>query len=462
MAESRALFIGPRIRRLRREIGVTQAQMAAELGVSASYIALIERNQRPLTAELLLRLAETYRLDIASFAGDGGAKLTAHLRDLAQDPLFADLDILDSDLSELATGSPAIAEGLVRLYTAFRESQLALADQAERTGGNPLEETRAFLDARRNHFPVLDDRSERLAAAIAREGGLADYLHRRHGFEMRLLPTDVMNGTVRRLDHHRRQLALDETLDGASRRFQLALQLAYLELGDPIDAALAEGQFTDETAKRIARRALGNYAAGAILMPYAAFFREAEARSYDIEALGRVFRTSFEQTCHRLTTLGRPGASGIPFFFIRVDQAGNVSKRFDAGDTPFARHGGSCPLWSVHATFQRPRELLTELVELPEGERYLTLARTVTAGGGTFGAPRVVRAVALGCDIAAAARTVYGAGRDLRTEKATPIGKACRLCYRAECAARAEPPLGRQLLPDDYRRPLAPFGFGDR
>ena len=464
MKVQKAQYLGPRLRRLRRDLGLTQAQMAAELGVSASYVALIERNQRPLTAELLLRLATTYEVDLAGFAGDGGAGQAARLEEALRDPIFDGLDLAPGEPAEVAGASPGVAEALLRLYTAYKEAQLAAADGASAEAGpapDPLAELRAFLGARRNHFPVLDEQAERLAGRVEAAGGLDAYLSERHGLGVRHLPRDVMNGAVRRMDLHRRELLLDDGLDGPGARFQVALQLAYLELGEALDAALSEASLADEQARRLARRALANYAAGAARMPYARFHQEAERRAYDLEALGRRFGASFEQVAHRLTTLQRPGASGVPFFFVRVDAAGNVSKRLDGAGSPFARHGGSCPLWSLHDAFARPREVLIQTVELPDGERFFSVARTVTAGGGAHGAPRVTRAVALGCAAEHAGRLVYAGGRDVTRGPATPIGTTCRLCQRAACVARAAPPIGRALLADDYRRMAAPFGLAD-
>ena len=196
------------------------------------------------------------------------------------------------------------------------------------------------------------------------------------------------------------------------------------------------------------------------MLPYAAFAHAAERRRYDIEALGRQFGASFEQVAHRLTTLQKPGDSHVPFFFIRVDPAGNVSKRLDGAGFPFARHGGACPLWTVHAAFRRPREIITQWLELPDGQRFFSIARSVTAGGGAFGAPRVERAIALGCSAEHAGKLVYThdtAGHDT----ATPIGVTCHLCHRTRCTARSAPPIGRTVLPDDFRRASAPFGFSE-
>ena len=198
-------------------------------------------------------------------------------------------------------------------------------------------------------------------------------------------------------------------------------------------------------------------------MPYSAFAKAVEDRHYDVEALARQFGTSFEQTAHRLTTLQKPGQERVPFFFIRIDPAGNVSKRLDGAGFPFARHGGACPLWSVHQVFQRPREIVTQWLELPDGERFFSIARTVTAGGGAFGAQRVERAIALGCSAEHASKLVYTREQpELVAEQATPIGVTCRLCHRTQCTARSAPPIGRQVMPDDYRRASTPFGFSDR
>jgi predicted transcriptional regulator len=195
-------------------------------------------------------------------------------------------------------------------------------------------------------------------------------------------------------------------------------------------------------------------------MPYAAFAKAVETRRYDIEALSRQFGTSFEQTAHRLTTLQKPGHERIPFFFIRVDVAGNVSKRLNSGNFPFARHGGGCPLWSVHQVFTTPRKVATQWLELPDGQRFFSIARTVSSGGGAFLAPRVERAVALVCEAHHAERLIYSRHHP-QAAAPTPIGIACRLCHRTTCTSRSEPPIGRQILPDDYRRTEAPFGFSD-
>ncbi len=471
MPTERRLYVGPSLRRIRRDLGLTQADMASDLDVSASYVALLERNHRPLSAEMLLRLARTYTIDIAALAGSGGAEETARLRAVLKDPIFADIDIPSLETADVAANFPGVIDALVRLYAAYQEEHLALADRGAETGAtdhqgsdapDPVAESRRFLAARRNSFPGLDNAAERLAQTVSSHDTIVGYLKARHNLRVRRLPSTVMVGSMRRLDRHRGEILLDDALDGASQMFQLALQLAYLELREDIDAVVEGGSFATESGERLTRRALASYGAAALLMPYSAFAKAVEARHYDVEALARQFGVSFEQTAHRLTTLQKPGQERVPFFFIRVDAAGNVSKRMDGAGFPFARHGGGCPLWSVHQAFRTPREIVTQWLELPDGQRFFSIARTVTAGGGGFGAQRVERAIALGCAAEHADRLVYTRNRPgVGPDGATPIGVTCRLCHRPDCIARSAPPIGRQILHDDIRRTSAPFGFSD-
>lgn len=472
-SSARSVFMGPRLRRLRRDLGLTQADMAADLEISAPYVALLERNQRPVTADMLLRLARTYKIDLADLAGDGGADHTARMQSILKEPMFSDIDIPALEISDLAVSYPGMTEAFLRLYTAYREEQLALAGKrSERTGAtslpgqesfdanDPVAEVRRFLAARRNNFANLDDAAERLVQAPSGPAGFIERFRVRHNLQVRYLPPNVMLGSVRRLDLHRRQLLLEDSLDTASLNFQLAKQLAYLELEDEIGAALEAGKFSTKSAELLARRALAAYAAGALIMPYSVFAKAVDTRRYDVEALARQFGTSFEQTAHRLTTLQRPGLEKVPFFLIRVDPAGNISKLLDGAGFPFAKHGGACPLWSVHGVFRTPRQIVTQWLELPDGQRFFSIARTVTAGGGSFGAIRVERAIAIGCAAEHAGQLIYTRdGQGPRADEPTPIGVACRVCHRPKCAARSAPPIGREILPDDFRTSSVPFGF---
>lgn len=462
MATERSVYMGPRLKRLRRELGMTQAALAGDLEISPSYVALLERNQRPLTADLLLRLARTYKMDLTDLSGDGGADYPARLAAALKDPMFADIDLPALEVSDAATNFPGISEAFLRLHTAWAERQLELADR-DALGTDPVDpvaEAQRFLSARNNCFPALDEAAEAIAARVAEAGGLAPYLKASRGLRVRRLPSEALAGSQRRYDRHREQILLDDALDTASQNFQLAVQIAYIELRRALEAALADAQFASDAGRQLARRALANYAAAAIIMPYEAIAKAAEARGYDVEALARQFGSSFEQVAHRLTTLRKPGREGVAFFFIRVDRAGNISKRLDGAGFPFARHGGACPLWTLHHAFSAPRQIITQWLELTDGNRFLSVARTVTAGGGGFGTPRVERAVALGCAAEQAHRLIYTRMQpDLLPEKATPIGVTCRLCQRIECPARAAPPIGRRMISDDYHRGTTPYEF---
>lgn len=462
--ESRPLYLGPRLKRLRRELGLTQAVMAEDLAISPSYIALLERNQRPLTADLLLRLAKAYKLDVSELAADERDDYARRLSDVLKDPIFAEIDLPALEVADVATSYPGITEAMLRLHTAYMREQQALAGLrgGASTEADPLAEARRFVAQRRNYFPALDSKAEALSEEIEKlgglqEGGLAEYL-RSQGLRVRLMPADIMMDALRRYDRHAEQLLIDETLGPQARRWQMALHIAYTALRSEIAAMVRGASFSSETAAQLVRRALAAYGAAALIMPYDRFARAVEARAYDIEALSGQFGASFEQVAHRLTTLNRPGQERVPFFFIRVDAAGNVSKRLDGAGFPFAAHGGGCPLWTLHDCFRRPGEVLTQWLELPNGERFFSVARSVTSGGGAHGKPAVLRAIALGCTAEHAPKLIYTRGEQ---PAATPIGVTCRLCNRATCTARAEPPLGREILPDDYRKTPEPFVFAE-
>jgi len=463
--ESRPLYLGPRLKRLRRELGLTQAVMAEDLAISPSYIALLERNQRPLTADLLLRLAKAYKLDVSELAADERDDYARRLADVLRDPIFAEIDLPALEVADVATSYPGVTEAMLRLHTAYMREQQALAGLRGGPGSDtadPLAEARRFVAQRRNYFPGLDSKAESLAEDIEKlgglqEGGLAEYL-RSQGLRVRLMPAEIMMEALRRYDRHAEQLLIDETLSPQARRWQLALHIAYTALRSEIAALVRGASFSSETAAQLVRRALAAYGAAALIMPYDRFARAVETRAYDIEALSGQFGASFEQVAHRLTTLNRPGQERVPFFFIRVDAAGNVSKRLDGAGFPFAAHGGGCPLWSLHDCFRRPGEVLTQWLELPGGERFFSVARSVISGGGGHGKPAVLRAIALGCTAEHASRLIYARGEQ---PAATPIGVTCRLCNRATCTARAEPPLGREILPDDYRKTAEPFTFAE-
>lgn len=471
------LFVGPRFRRVRQQLGLSQTQFAEGLGISPSYVNLIERNQRPVTAQILLRLAETYDLDLRDLATADEDRFFAELNEVFSDPLFRQIDIPKQELRDLAELCPGVTHALQRLYAAYAEARrgetLAAAQFAGRddsTGGrfeaDPIERVRDLIETNRNYFPELEQAAEALRDEIdvpAQDpfAALGARLREKHSIQTRIMPVDIMRETLRRFDRHRRQLLISELVDGPGRAFQLAFQIALAECTAAFDAIIARAGALDDTSRRLYRITLANYFAGCALMPYQPFLAAAESLGYDIHVLAQRFSTGFEQVCHRLTTLQRPNARGVPFFMLRVDNAGNVSKRFSSGTFPFSKFGGTCPLWNVHSTFDTPDRLLKQVIELPDGTRYFSIAQMVRRPVAPHPLAQPRFAIGLGCEIRHAARLVYASGMNLDNAEGTPIGINCRLCERENCAQRADPPLTRTLILDENTRRTTSFAFSN-
>jgi len=464
MAGERKLYLGPRLRRLRRELGLNQSAMAAEIGVSPSYLNHLERNQRPVTAQVLLRLAETFDLDLKSFAAEGGEGIgVSELAEILADPMFGGLAVPRYELGEVADNAPAVADALARLYAALVE--LRRQPQAEDEGPSipPQSWVRDHIQAGRNHFAYLEEAAETLAGALGDPLSIAEPLRRRlkeaFGIEARIMPPETLDGASQHYDLHRKRLMLSALLRPESRTFALAYQLALVELRPLLEKMVEAAAPPDAPTRRLLHMSLANYAAGAILMPYAPFLEAAERHRYDIDRLCAAFGASVEQVAHRLTTLNRNNARGIPFFMLRVDAAGNISKRFAGESFPFSRFGGACPRWNLHSAFQTPGRVVTQIVETPDGQRFFTIGRTV---------PRSVRldpredsqlAIGLGCDVRHAGRIVYADGLNLADPFVTPIGPACAICPRVRCPQRAAAPAGRTLTVTETRKTISPFPF---
>jgi predicted transcriptional regulator len=399
----------------------------------------------------------------------------AGLQDVSADPLLHAFEIDAGELKELAERQPRIADALVRLHGGYREALAGAAELLERqagrdvpgglSGGEPAEEVRDALQERDNYFPLLETAAERISDQLDLRDGqifasLAGRLLDGHGVVVKILPYDVMAGSLRRYDRHSRRVLLSEMLAPAARIFQLAYQLALFEAGEEIDKLAAEPQLSSDEARHLLRIALANYVAGAIMTPYERFHAAAVETGYDIDVLACRFSASIEQVCHRLTTLRRPGARGVPFFMIRVDQAGNVSKRFGGRVFPFSRFGGACPRWSIYDAFREPDAWVRQLVELPDGARFLTIAHAVRRPAPGPNEPGQLLAIGLGCDAEHAGELNYSAGLDLKGSFAfTPIGVNCRVCERPQCPRRAHPPLRRRIYVDENRRGVGAFAF---
>ena len=456
-------LIGRTVRRIRLEQALTQQVLAARLGISASYLNLIEHDQRNVTASLLIKLAEVLHIDLASLSGSSERQLEAGLREVFADPLLAAEAVPDSEMEALAAGNPNAARAVLALYRAWRvarEDSSGIALPSGRRLLLPTEETRDLFNDRGNHFPTLEAAAELVAADMGASPAetnhaIAERLRRHHGLVVNVGP---LEGALRRYDPGSRSLMLSEQLPRESRGFHMAFQLMMLEAHDAVEAVLESAATTTAEAAQLIRIGLLNYAAGALLMPYAAFATVARQMRHDIESLARHFGVSFEQACHRLSTLQRPGQRGIPFFFLRIDPAGNVSKRFSGAGFPFARFGGSCPRWIVHGAYATPGILQTQLAQLPDGATFLCIAKTIMGVPAFWGDPPPVHVIAMGCDAAHADEMVYADRLDLDSA-VVGIGLSCRLCARQNCRSRAFPPLEHRLALDPHTASDSPYRF---
>lgn len=514
-------LVGPKIRDRRKALGLTQAGLAHCVGISASYLNLIESSRRPIAGALLKRVADALSVPVEAFDRAAERRLIDDLSEAAIDPAIGSPAPDPASAADLAAQHPQWAQALVSLHrglrgsrqtvaaltdrlnqdpflgdavhrlltqaTAIRAASEIVTDQGELDAAQrarflaiigddsrrlaevasalagffepsrvsarsltPMDDVDDFIVENDSHFPTLEAAAQAVRAAVGGPGSdierrLVRYLQRAHGVQVALaaeLPpetTGVHRGAW--FDAGTRRCKLLEALPGTTRRFALARLAAELASGAAIDALLAASP-PPEAARDGVRRALIAYTAAAVLMPYDAFLAAAQRSRYDIDQLCRHFGASFEQVCHRLVTLRRPGAQGVCFGFIRADPAGHMTKRFPLPGMPLPRYGNACPLWAVYKAFQTPGVLERQLVEFPNAQRFLLLARAVEKPRLTWRVPRRFVSVMLSCDALHADQLVYADGLDLSSAApAVPVGQTCRLCPRADCDWRQEAPI---------------------
>ncbi len=429
--------------------------MAQRLQISPSYLNLIERNQRPVTARVVVRLMNEFAFDPRELAGDVSVGGLDGLVRRLNDERFADLGIDREEADEFLSINPQIAAAFARLY------DVARGDAGE--GDEPLTAARREVERWRNHFADLDHAAETLSDEMRLSRGeiavaLTERLRDKHQLSVRILPREVMPRARRRLDLHARQVQLAEMLAPESRVFELALQLAMLEQREAIAHLVAGAQLADHTARELLAAHLESYFAAALIMPYGRFLRACEATGYDLPVLQRRFGVSFEQLAHRLTTLQRVGQRGLPFFMLRIDRAGQVSKRFiGASGAVFLESDHTCPLWCASRAFEQPGEPLVQVVTVGEtgagAAHWMCLAQT---HGGNAEARF---AVVVGVDAALAGDVACTRGVSLARETALAIGPGCRLCHVTDCPQRSLPPIGVRLTFDRMQRSSLPFPF---
>jgi predicted transcriptional regulator/transcriptional regulator with XRE-family HTH domain len=461
------LYAGAKLREVRTRMGLTQKDFAAKLSVSLPYLNQMENNHRPVSSTVVLALASEFGLDVTELASGDSERLVSDMREALADPVFGGDAPPVADLRLTASNAPALARAFIELHRTYRQTheRLASLDEAlsredSRAQPSAWEEVRDFFHYCDNYIDAVDRAAEHFAgedgglrnirvAAVAKLGN--------HGVTVRFEEADML----RRYDPEAKLLALSAHSTPATQTFQLLLQVALLTQNALLEATLDLARFHSKEARAIAKIGLANYFAGAALMPYGEVLKAARANRHDLEALSTRFGASIEQVAHRLSTLQRPGAKGVPFFFVRVDQAGTITKRHSATRLQFARFGGACPLWNVHRAFETPGQFLRQLAETSDGVRYISIARDVTKSAGRYGAPVRRYAIALGCEVAHAGELVYADGLDVtRAEAFEPIGISCRICERTNCHQRSLPPLERPLHVDPHRRDVLPYTVG--
>lgn len=451
------LYAGVKLRELRTRLGLTQKAFAAQLGVSLPYLNQMENNNRPVSTGVVLAMAQEFGFDVTQLSTGDTERMVTDMREALADPIFAETDTPLADLQLAASNAPNLARAFLELHRAYRQTHERLASLDEALGRDdapvqpsPWEEVRDFFHYCDNYIDAVDRAAEHFASNLT-----GDVL-RASAPEFDIQFSDA--AALRSFEPKTGVLQVSSSASPQTQRFQIFHQIALLSYDELLEATLDLARFQTQAARDIAKIGLANYFAGAALMPYDAFLSEATASRHDLEHLANRFGASIEQVAHRLSTLQRPGAKGVPFFFVRVDQAGTITKRHSAARLQFARFGGACPLWNVHRAFETPGHFLRQLAETPDGVRYISLARDVSKPGGSFKAPTRRYAIGLGCEIAHAGALVYA--DDLMPaspEAFEPIGISCRICPRRDCHQRSVPPLESKLSVDHNRRGVLPY-----
>lgn len=459
MAAEPDMQIGGRIKRLRRQKKLSQADLAQALGISASYLNLIEHNRRKVTVSLLFSLAGQLGVEPGELVDSDEGRLVGDLMEAFGDDLFADSDITNLEIRDLAQSNPAAARAVLRLHDRYR-LLLAGGPQPASTAEPPFhmatDAISDFLQENANHFPALEAAAERIRADIDNFGdsfdsGLKAYLFNVFGQDVRL--ASLPHGVARQRDASGRQIMISDLLPGETAQFLLAHHLGELAAEAEITGIIEKSNLPEGDGPALARNVLAAYFAAALIMPYEPFLKACRDHRYDIERIGRRFSTSFEQVCHRMTTLQRKGAQGIPLHLVRTDIAGNISKRFSLSGIHIPRHSGACPRWNVYEAFMAPERIHVQVSQMPDGQRYFCIARTITKGGHRYNAPRSYLSIGLGCSAHHAREMVYADGIDVFGEgQAVPVGVGCRTCPRLECGQRAHPPADHRFTLDPATR----------
>ena len=472
---SKKLYSGHTLRQIRTDFGLSQTEFAKKVGLSTAYVNQIENNNRPVTASVLLTINRIFGVDLAAFEKNDLDRVVQDLQEVFADTQFHSSSVSRQEIQELVTRAPGITKAIMDLYGTLRNyhDRDAIEDELVHTGGadengsgirkSAYDEVRDYFHYTDNYVDSVDRAAEKLAYEISLHNcqskfdRLTGWLKKR--FDITVEQHPDYRGTLIRQEEYTRKISLYRASPQSTKNFLLGSVIAELCVKDLISEEVKRARFKTSSAESIARLALRNYFSGALLLPYDEFLREAAKSRHDIQLLSNTMDVSIETVCHRLSTLQRPGANGLPFYFVKIDRAGNVVKRHSATRFQFARFGGSCPRWNVHQAFeQNSNKFTSQVAQMPDGVQYLCIATSVTKHQADYSTGERRYALGIGCEVKYADAIIYADGLAVdEVAEPEPIGVNCRICPRDNCDQRAFPAIDKEPFIDPGQRGIVPY-----
>ena len=464
--------IGPKIKSFRRQLGLQANKLAEQLGISPSYLNLIESGKRKIDGDLLLKVCEELKIELSDLTNKSDLNLVNDISELLDDQLFEDLDILGPEVKDLVNTNPKIARALIKLGDNYKQKDHEIISKVETLSGKIIDSRKTsfpgevisdFLQEKKNYFPKLEEFANKIFDKVqlnnrTRYVALCDFLRTEYSINVKDIIPEEGKPFSKIFNKNNKELLLSEYNSLETKKLHAAAQIAQEGAINEINDYLSEFKFPSDEAKRLTKIALLNYCAAAILMPYKLFHSECKKLKYDLELLQNTFATSFEQVAHRVTCLQDPNLPGIPFHMLRVDIAGNISKRFSLSGIEIPRYGGACPRWNVYSAFTRPGVIQAAVSKMSNGKKYVCIAKTVEKGVGRYGRKKSMLSIGLGCDAKYAKEFVYTENLNLNDKKTEiPIGVSCRTCDRLDCSQRAFPPLHKKFDVDINSRGISVY-----
>ena len=466
------LKIGPKIKAFRRKLGIQANKLADQLGISPSYLNLIEGGKRKIDGDLLLKVCQELKIELSDLAVKSDLNLVNDISELLDDQLFEDLDILGPEIKDLVNTNPKFARALIKLGDNFKQKDHDIVNRVENLSGKIIDSRKAafpgeivsdFLQENKNYFPKLEDFANSVFEKIQVNNrstyfGLCEFLKKEYGILVKDVLPEEGKPFSKIFNKNKKELLLSDYVALETKKLYASSQIAHEGAIKDINEYLSKFTFPSEESKKLTKVALLNYCGAAILMPYKLFHHECMKNKYDLELLQNTFATTFEQIAHRVTCLQDPKLPGIPFHFLRVDIAGNISKRFSLSGIEIPRYGGACPRWNVYSAFTRPGVIQAAVSKMSNGEKYVCIARTVEKGVGRFGEAKSILSIGLGCEAKYAKDFVYTENLNINDKKTEiPIGVSCRTCDRLDCSQRAFPPLHKKFDVDINSRGISVY-----